>query len=126
MLAEVEFRFLEDGDQVGQAVDSVLAFAQLVGVVEVGKVAARQLAVGLDERLDDLGVDPVADVVLAFQGHHVLERGALGDDDRWGKVVAVGVLVADEQHEQDIVLVLAGVHAATQFIARCPDGAVEV
>ena len=37
----------------------------------------------------------------------------------------VSVLVADvldEQHEQDVVLVLAGIHAAAQFIAAGPEG----
>jgi hypothetical protein len=30
------------------------------------------------------------------------------------------------QHEQDVVLVLAGIHAAAQFIAGGPEGGVEV
>nr|WP_235023214.1 hypothetical protein [Caballeronia glebae] len=54
---------------------------------------------------------------------HVFEAGALGDDNRRRKVVAIGVLVADvldKQHEQDVVLVLAGIHAAAQFVARGP------
>ena len=32
----------------------------------------------------------------------------------------------DQQHEQDVVLVLAGVHAAAELIARGPEGGVEV
>ncbi len=41
----------------------------------------------------------------------------------------VAVLVGDvfdEQHEQDVVLVLAGIHAAAQLIAGGPEGGVEV
>ena len=51
-----------------------LAFAELIGVVEVGKVAASQALVGVDQRLDDLGVDLVADVAIALEGDHILEK----------------------------------------------------
>ena len=115
VLREVELGLLEDADQVGQALNQRRALAELVGVVEVGKVAAREPLVGVDQRLDDLRVDPVADVALALEGDHVGEARALRDGDRRGEVGAVAVLVADvldEQHEQDVVLVLAGIHAA--------------
>ncbi len=75
------------------------------------------------------GVDLVADVALALEGDHVLEARALGDGDRRGEVVAVAVLVGDvldEQHEQDVVLVLAGIHAATELVAGGPERGVEV
>jgi hypothetical protein len=58
-----------------------------------------------------------------------LKLAPFGDGDRRREVVAVAVLVADvldEQHEQDVVLVLAGIHAAAQFIAGGPEGGVEV
>ncbi len=38
VLREVERRVLEDGDQVGEPIDHLLAAAELVGVVEVGQV----------------------------------------------------------------------------------------
>ena len=129
VLREVELGLLEDADQVGQAIDHRLAFAELVRVVEVGKVAAGEPRVGVDQRLDDLGVDLVADVALALEGDHVLEARALRDRDRRGEVAAVAVLVGDvldEQHEQDVVLVLAGIHAAAQLIAGGPERGVEV
>ena len=129
VLREVELGLLEDADQVAEAVDHRLAFAELVGVVEVGEVAARELGVGVDQRLDDVGVDAVADVALAFQGDHVREARPRRDDDRRGEVVAVGVFIADvfdEQHEQYVVLVLTGVHAAAQFVAGGPQRGVEV
>jgi len=84
--------------------------------------------VGVDQRLDDLRVDLVDDVGLALEGDDVGEARALRDDDRSSEVAALAVLVADvldEQHEQDVVLVLAGIHAATQFIARGPQGGVK-
>ena len=58
----------------------------------------------------------------------IFEAGALGDDHRRGEVVAVAVLVADvldEQHEQDVVLVLAGIHAAAELLAGGPEGGIE-
>ena len=63
---------------------------------------------------------------LALERDHVLEAGALGDRDRGER--HVGVLVADvldEQQDEDVVLVLAGVHAAAQFVAAGPEGGVE-
>ena len=43
-----------------------------------------------------------------------LKPAPLGDRNSWGEVIGVAPLVGDvfdEQHEQDIVLVLAGIHA---------------
>ena len=57
-----------------------------------------------------------------------LKLAPFRDDDRRGEVVAVTIFVGDvfdEQHEQDVVLVLAGVHAAAQFIAGSPERRVE-
>ena len=123
VLAEVERLVFEDGDQVGEAVHHFLAAAELGGVVEVGHVG--QL-VGIGQRSDDLLVDLVADVGLAFERHHVLEAGAFGNGD--GGVGDAGVLVADvldEEQDEDVVLVLAGVHAAAEFVATGPERAVE-
>ncbi len=75
---EIEGGVLEDGDEVAEALDLRLALAEFVRVVEVGKVAAGEAGVGVDERLDDLGVDLVADVALALEGDHVLEAGPGG------------------------------------------------
>ena len=77
----------------------------------------------------NVGVDFVADVAFALEGDHVLETRAFGDGNGRGKASAVAVLVGDvldEQHEQDVVLVLAGIHPATQLVAAGPEGGVEV
>ena len=66
---------------------------------------------------------------FACEGDHVGEAGAFGDDDGRGEVVGVGVFVGDvfdEEHEEDVVFVLTGVHAAAEFIAGGPEGGVEV
>lgn len=122
VLGEIQRRVLEDGDQVGEPIDHLLASAELRGVVEVGEV--RQL-VGVRQRRDDPLVDLVADVGLALERHHVGEAGPLGDGD--GRVGDAGVFVADEfdeQEDEDVVL-LAGVHAAPQFVAARPEGGIE-
>ena len=62
----------------------------------------------------------------AFEPDHVFEAGALGDGD--GRVGHAGIFIADvfnEEEDEDVVLVLAGVHATAQFVAALPEGAVE-
>ncbi len=80
----------------------------------------------LGQRADDLLVDLVADIARALEGEHVLEASAGRDGDR--RVGLAGVFVADvldEQQDQDVVLVLTGVHAAAQLIAAGPQGAIQ-
>lgn len=111
------------------AFDLLRAVAELVRVVEVGKVATGEALVGIDQRLDNPGVDQVADVAVALERDHVLKAGPFGDDHGRGKVVGVAVFVGnifDEQHEQDVILVLAGIHAAAQFITGRPERGVEI
>lgn len=67
------------------------------------------------QRPDDLFVDLLADVRLALEGHHVLEARALWNSDRG--IRDIGIFIADvfdEQEDEDIVLVLARIHAAAQ------------
>ena len=59
----------------------------------------------------------------SLQSHHVSKAGPVRDGD-WG-VRLTSVLVADVLHEQQhqhVILVLAGIHAATQFVAGLPEG----
>ena len=123
VLGEIQRRVFEDGDEVRQALHLLPGVAELGGVVEVRPVGQ---FVGVKQRRDDAFVDVVADVMGALEGDHVLEAGALGDGNR--RVGLVGVFVADvfdEQQNQDVVLVLAGIHAATQLVAALPEGGVE-
>jgi hypothetical protein len=63
---------------------------------------------------------------LALQRNHVLETGALRNGNR--RIRHTGVFVADvldEQQDQHVVLVLAGIHATAQFVAARPEGAIE-
>lgn len=77
-------------------------------VVEVGLIDDLLKAVGLGEPSDDL-VDLVADLLVALQGHHVVERAAGGNVDQ---ALGIGLLlvrdVLDERQRQDVVLVLRG------------------
>ena len=127
VLAEVQLGALEDGDEPGEAVDFFFAGAQLGAVVEVGEVGEVELVVGVDERGDDVLVDAVADVGLALEGGEVGECGAGGHGD--AAVGLAGVFVADvfeEQQHEDVVLVVAGVHAAAEGVAAGPERGVEV
>jgi len=66
---------------------------------------------------------------LPLRATVVLEAGTRWDGHRWRKVVRVAVLIGDvldEQHEQDVVLLRAGIHPTTQLIARSPKGGVKV
>jgi hypothetical protein len=124
VLREVEGRVLEDGDEVGEPVHHLLAAAELGGVVEVREVGE---LVGVGQRGDDLLVDLVADVALALERDHVLEAGAGRDRDR--RVGLAGVFVADvldEEQDEDVILVLAGIHTAAQLVAALPERAIEL
>jgi hypothetical protein len=119
VFGEVEGRVLEDGDEIGEPVDLFLPIPKLCGVIEVGKVG--QL-VGVGQGGNDLLVDLVADVALALERHHVLEARTWRNGDR--RVGLAGELVADvfhEQQDEDVILVLAGIHAAAQFVATGPE-----
>ena len=122
--AEVEA--FEDGDQLGEPVLHLLARPELRGVVEVGLVDDPLEVVGLGEIADDL-VDPVADLLVALELHHVGEAAALGHHD--DRIRPAGVPVRDVLHEeqgQDVVLVLRGVHAAPKLVAALPERGVEL
>jgi len=123
VLGEIERLVLEDGDEVGEPVHHIPAAAQLGGVIEVRQVG--QL-VGLGQWGDDLFVDLVADVGLTLERNHVLEGCAFGYGDR--SVGHTDVFVADvfdEEQKENVVLILAGVHTAAQFVATLPEGGVQ-
>ena len=120
--AKVQPRVVEDGDQVRQPVDHLLALAQLVGVVEVGDVDHALEVVGFGHAADDL-VEPVADLLVAACRDHVGEAAAWRHLDQ--RVAAPGVIVGDvfdEQQDQHVVLVLAGIHATPQLVTGFPEG----
>lgn len=120
---------MEDRNEVAEFFHLVLAIAEFARIVKIGKVTASEAGVRINEWLDDLRVDFVADVVLALESDHVLEARALGDFD-WGfKSIVVAVFIGDvfdEKHEQDVILVLRSIHPAAQFIAGGPKGRVEI
>ena len=117
VLAEIQRFVLEDGDQIGEPVYLLLPVTQFLGI-EVGDI--RQL-VFFCQRLENFFVDLVADVRLALERDHVLETGTGRDRDFcvWRARIFVAD-VLDEQHHQHVVLVLAGIHAATQLVAARP------
>ena len=124
--AAAEVEVVEDRDQLGQPVLHLLALAELLLVVEVGQVDDLLQIVGLGELADDL-VDLVADLLVALEREHVVERAALGHVDQ-AVGVGLGLVrhVLHEQQREDVVLVLRGVHAAAQLVAALPERAVQV
>ncbi len=58
------------------------------------------LRIGVDERLDHLHIDLVADVAVDLEGNHFLEARALRNRDRRGEIVGVSVFVGDVLDEQ--------------------------
>lgn len=124
VLREVQRRVFKRGDQVGEPIHHLFASAELGGVIEVRHVG--QL-VGCSQRAHDALVDLVANVGAALERHHVGKAGTSRDGD--GREGLPGVLVADvfdEQQHQHVILVLAGIHAAAQFVTRCPEGRIEL
>lgn len=103
--------------------DHLLPAPELGGILEIREIGQ---VIGLAEGTEDLLVDLVADVRLPLQRNHVLEARPWRDRDR--RVRQPRVLVADvlnEEQNENVILVLAGVHAAAQFVAVRPERAVE-
>ncbi len=92
VLGKVEFWLLEDADEIGQTIDHRLAFTELVRIIEVGEVAAGKPRVGLDQRLDHLRIDLVADVALPLSAIMSLKLEPLGMLDRRCEVIGVAYL----------------------------------
>jgi len=123
VLGKVQSRILEYGDEVGQSLDHLLTAPELIGIVEVREI---RKVVGLHQRSNDLGIDLITDVSRTFECHHVLEARTVRDLDR--SVRNTSILVADvfdEQKDQHIVLVLAGIHTATKLVAGLPKRGIE-
>ena len=124
---EVQLRVLEDADELGDGLDEVLALAELVLVGEVGVVDdAVEGGVGLGDAIER-DVDALADVRGVLEGDEVVEGtagGQLEQEVRAGLGLVAEVF--DEQDDEHVVLVLRGVHAAAQFVARLPEFGVEL
>ena len=117
--AEVET--VEYGNQLRKPILHFLARTELALVVEIGLIDDALEIVGIGKFADDL-VDPVTDLLVALQGHHVGEAAPGGHfDDRVGLAGVLVRHVLHEQQRQDVVLVLRGVHAAAQFVAALPE-----
>ena len=113
------------GDELGEPVHHLLAFAKLVFVVEISNVNDALKLVLLRQSGDDL-VDPVADFLIALELDHVGKRAAFGYMDQGIGVPGVFVGdVFDEKQGEHKVLVLGCIHPAAQLVAALPEGGVE-
>ncbi len=109
----------------GEAVLHLFSPPELRLVVEVRLVDDAPEIVCFREPADDL-VDPIADLLVALQFHHIGETSTLRHHD--DRVLPSSVPVGDVLHKQqreDVVLVLRGIHTTTELIATAPEGAIE-
>jgi len=68
----------------------------------------------------------VADFFVALQCHHVGKSAALGHVEEG--ILLAGIFVGDvfnEEENEDVILVLRGVHAPAQLVATFPQRAVK-
>lgn len=119
ILREIEGGTFEDGYEIGETLHHLFATAELIRIVEVRHVG--QL-VRPSERSENFFIDLVANVGLAFQGDHVGKAGALRNGDRRVRLASVSIAdVFHEKEDEHVVLVLARIHAAAQFVAARPE-----
>ena len=128
VLFEIEFIALENSDQPGEFIYHFFAAAQLGLVVKMGIVdyTAEIVLPGFCQLGNDF-VHFFADVFIALQGNQIVETAAFWNSDI--RIFYTFELVRDILHEQqgqDIVLILRGVHAASQFIAARPKGTIQL
>ena len=72
-------------------------------------------------------VDLIADITGALESDHVLEARARRDRDRRERLPRVLVAdVLDEQQNQDVILVLAGIHPPAQLVAALPERRIQL
>src|SRR5260370_17286856 len=93
-------------------------------IVEISDVDHALKVIGARELRNDF-VDFIADFLVAFEGHHVGETAALWHLDK--RVLLSRVLIRHVLHEkenEDVILVLGGVHTASQSIAALPKRAI--
>lgn len=122
--SKIKFGAVENRNKVGQAIDHLLAGAKLLGIIKVGDINHALKVVRLSKSgYDD--VDLFADLLVAAKRHHVGEAAALRHFDQ--AIGIAGVFVGDVFHEQkneDVILVLRGIHAAAKRIAARPKRAI--
>src|SRR5690554_704736 len=120
-----QIQSFKDADQLGEAVDHLLALAELVFVIEVGHVDHALEVVLFGQAGDDL-VDLVADLLVALERHHIVKTGPFGHQDHAVGIAFVFVRdILHKQQGQHIILVLAGIHTAAKLVAAGPEGRVK-
>ncbi len=125
VFSEIKFRAVENRNKVRQAIDHLLAGAKLLGIVKVGDINHALKVVRLGEFRDD-DVDLFADLLIATERHHVGEAAAFRDFDQ--TIGIAGIFVGDVFHEQqneDVILILGGIHAAAKRVAAGPKRTID-
>ncbi len=120
---KIKCRVFENSDEVGKRIDLILTAAELGVVVEVRHVGE---LVGTCQRPEDLFIDLVANIGFTFEGNHLPEACSFRNSN--GGITNTCVFVADILHKEqneNIVFVLAGIHATAKFIAALPERGIK-
>ena len=119
---EIEFRTLKDGDQSSEFIHHFLTLAQLRFIIKMRIVDhATKVIIARICKLGNHLIHLFADVFVAFQSNKIIKATAIRNCDI-GIFYALEFIgyILDKQKRQNIILILRGVHAASEFIATCP------
>ena len=121
---EVQGVILEHTYQARQRVHHRPAAAELDRVVEVRKCKVADLTgIGLLDRFELL-VHELTDLVVLLECYEVPEGAPLGNTQAHPRLAGLVGEVFDEKDDEDVVLVLTGVHRAAKGVAGLPESAV--
>jgi len=125
VVAKVEFRAFKDRHEAGQGIDHVLAVTELGIIEELCVVDDACQVVRFGEFRDGL-VHLFANVLVVLERDEVIKTTACQDVDI-GVFLPLELVghVLHKKERQNVVLVLASVHAAAQFVTRFPERRVE-
>ena len=120
VLTEVQGWILKDRHQIREAILHLLPLAQLIGIIEVRHIDHAFEIVVLGELRNNL-VDLIADLFIAFQCNHIGKSATRRNLNQ--RIALTRIFVGDvfyEEEDENIILILRGVHPTTKFIAAFP------
>ena len=126
IVLEIKFRTLKNGNQTSELVHHFLTLAELCLVIEMCVIyhSAKIIVFGFSEFCNHL-VHFFANIFVPLECNKVVKTSAFRDGD----VCIFDILelignIFDKQKCQYVILILRGIHSASEFIATCPQGAV--
>ena len=122
---EIQCRIVEYGNKIRETVYHLLPLTQLVRIVKVSNIYYALEVILCCKLADDL-VDLIANLLVAFECNHICKATTLWYIEQVSRL-ACGLIgnVFHEQENENVILVLRGIHPPTKFIAACPERAIE-